>query len=188
MSRETETEIMSIINEGFEQAQKIIEESENQTKIDINNINALQEKESEILSRRILGTAEIEKRNAILIIIEKNINKVFTKALKELNMNQDKNYQKSLNSFLIEGIVLLDDSTLYVSCNKKDRQLIQKIIPNLSKQYNKEIKLNDKSIDTCGGVILSNADSSVSINNTIEERLERMKPELRTEIVRKFTK
>ena len=103
-------------------------------------------------------------------------------------MNQDKNYQKSLNSFLIEGIVLLDDSTLYVSCNKKDRQLIQKIIPNLSKQYNKEIKLNDKSIDTCGGVILSNADSSVSINNTIEERLERMKPELRTEIVRKFTK
>ena len=188
VSTETETEIMSIINEGFEQAQKIIEESENQTKIDINNINALQEKESEILSRRILGTAEIEKRNAILIIIEKNINKVFTKALKELNMNQDKNYQKSLNSFLIEGIVLLDDSTLYVSCNKKDRQLIQKIIPNLSKQYNKEIKLNDKSIDTCGGVILSNADSSVSINNTIEERLERMKPELRTEIVRKFTK
>ena len=80
--------------------------------------------------------------------IEKNINKVFTKALKELNMNQDKNYQKSLNSFLIEGIVLLDDSTLYASCNKKDRQLIQKIIPNLSKQYNKEIKLNDKSIDT----------------------------------------
>ena len=82
----------------------------------------------------------------------------------------------------------MDDSVLYVSCNKKDRQLIQKIIPTLSKQYDKEIKLNDESIDTCGGVIISNADSSVSINNTIEERLERMKPELRSEIVRKFTK
>ena len=188
VAKETETEIMSIINEGFEQARKIIEDSENRTKIDINDISTFQEKESEILSRRILGTAEIEKRNTVLKIIEKNINKVFTKALKELNMNQDKNYQKSLNSFLIEGIVLLDDSTLYVSCNKKDRQLIKKIIPTLSKQYDKEIKLNDEPIDTCGGVIVRNADSSVSINNTIEERLERMKPELRTEIVRKFTK
>ena len=82
----------------------------------------------------------------------------------------------------------MDDSILYVSCNKKDRQLIKKIILTLSKQYDKEIKLNDESIDTCGGVIIRNADSSVSINNTIEERLERMKPELRTEIVKKFTK
>jgi len=188
VARETETEIMSIINEGFEQAQKIIEESENQSKIDINDINTLQEKESEILSRRILGTAEIEKRNTLLKIVEKNINKVFIAALKELNKNKDKNYQKSLNSFLIDGVVLLDDSKLFVSCNKKDRELIKKILPNLSKQYNKEIILNDKSIDTCGGVIITNADGSVSINNTIEERLERMKPELRTEIVRKFTK
>ena len=188
VAKETETEIMSIINEGFEQARKIIEDSENRTKIDINNISTLQKKESEILSRQILGTAEIEKRNTVLKIIEKNINKVFITALKELNKNKDKNYQKSLNSFLTEGVVLLDDSILYVSCNKKDRQLIKKIIPTLSKQYDKEIKLNDESIDTCGGVIISNADSSVSINNTIEERLERMKPELRTEIVRKFTK
>ena len=188
VAKETETEIMSIINEGFEQARKIIEDSENRTKIDINDINTLQKKESEILSRQILGTAEIEKRNTVLKIIEKNINKVFITALKELNKNKDKNYQKSLNSFLTEGVVLLDDSILYVSCNKKDRQLIKKIIPTLSKQYDKEIKLNDESIDTCGGVIIRNADSSVSINNTIEERLERMKPELRTEIVKKFTK
>ena len=188
VAKETETEIMSIINEGFEQARKIIEDSENRTKIDINDINTLQKKESEILSRQILGAAEIEKLNTVLKIIEKNINKVFITALKELNKNKDKNYQKSLSSFLAEGVVLLDDSVLYVSCNKKDRQLIQKIIPTLSKQYDKEIKLNDESIDTCGGVIISNADSSVSINNTIEERLERMKPELRTEIVSKFTK
>ena len=188
VAKETETEIMYIINEGFEQARKIIEDSENRTKIDINDISTFQEKESEILSRQILGTAEIEKRNTVLKIIEKNINKVFITALKELNKNKDKNYQKSLNSFLTEGVVLLDDSILYVSCNKKDRQLIKKIIPTLSKQYDKEIKLNDESIDTCGGVIIRNADSSVSINNTIEERLERMKPELRTEIVKKFTK
>ena len=128
VARETETEIMSIINEGFEQAQKIIEESENQSKIDINDINTLQEKESEILSRRILGTAEIEKRNTLLKIVEKNINKVFIAALKELNKNKDKNYQKSLSSFLIDGVVLLDDSKLFVSCNKKDRELIKKIL------------------------------------------------------------
>ena len=113
VAKETETEIMSIINEGFEQARKIIEDSENRTKIDINNISTLQKKESEILSRQILGTAEIEKRNTVLKIIEKNINKVFITALKELNKNKDKNYQKSLNSFLTEGVVLLDDSILY---------------------------------------------------------------------------
>lgn len=188
VAQETEFEIMSIITEGFEEAQKIIEDSENQSKIDIDNINTLQEKESEILSRQILGTAEIEKRNTILKIIEKNINKVFATALKELNKNKDKNYQKSLNSFLIDGVVLLDDSKLFVSCNKKDRELIKKTLPSISKQYNKEIILNDESIDTCGGVVITNADGSVSINNTIEERLERMKPELRTEIVQKFTK
>ena len=80
----------------------------------------------------------------------------------------------------------IDDSDVLVSCNKKDSSVVKDIINKISSKSKKSITLSDTYISTTGGVIVSNTDSTVIVNNTIEDRLERMKAELRTDVAKKF--
>tara|TARA_B100000029_G_scaffold516569_1_gene631225 strand:+ start:7409 stop:8011 length:603 start_codon:yes stop_codon:yes gene_type:complete len=186
VSKDFEKIVESILKDGLEEANKIISESETQSKNQEQEIESQQSKEFDIKSRQIIGTAEMESRNSSLVLLEKNINKVFTAALKELNSNKGKNYPKSLELFINEGLDTIDDSDVLISCNKKDSSIVKDIIDKISSKSKKSISLSDNYITTAGGIIVSNADSTVVVNNTIEDRLERMKAELRTDVANKF--
>ena len=186
VSKDFEKLVESILKTGLDEASKIISDSETQSKNQEQEIESQQSKEFDIKSGQIIGAAEMESRNSNLLLLEKNINKVFTAALKELSSNKGKNYPKSLELFINEGLNTIDDSDVLVSCNKKDSSVVKDIINKISSISKKSITLSDTYISTAGGVIVSNTDSTVIVNNTIEDRLERMKAELRTDVAKKF--
>ena len=186
VSKDFEKLVESILKTGLDEASKIISDSETQSKNQEQEIESQQSKEFDIKSGQIIGAAEMESRNSNLLLLEKNINKVFTAALKELSSNKGKNYPKSLELFINEGLNTIDDSDVLVSCNKKDSSVVKDLITKISSKSKKSITLSDTYISTAGGVIVSNTDSTVIVNNTIEDRLERMKAELRTDVAKKF--
>ena len=186
VSKDFEKLVESILKTGLDEASKIISNSEIQSKNQEQEIESQQSKEFDIKSGQIIGAAEMESRNSNLLLLEKNINKVFTAALKGLSSDKGKNYPKSLELFINEGLNTIDDSDVVVSCNKKDSSIVKDIIGQISSKSKKSITLSDTYITTSGGVIVSNADSTVIVNNTIEDRLERMKAELRTDVAKKF--
>ena len=186
VSKDFEKLVESILKTGLDEASKIISNSEIQSKNQEQEIESQQSKEFDIKSGQIIGAAEMESRNSNLLLLEKNINKVFTAALKELSSNKGKNYPKSLELFINEGLNTIDDSDVLVSCNKKDSSVVKDLINKISSQSKKSITLSDTYISTAGGVIVSNTDSTVIVNNTIEDRLERMKAELRTDVAKNF--
>ena len=186
VSKDFEKLVESILKTGLDEASKIISNSEIQSKNQEQEIESQQSKEFDIKSGQIIGAAEMESRNSNLLLLEKNINKVFTAALKELSSNKGKNYPKSLELFINEGLNTIDDSDVLVSCNKKDSSVVKDLINKISSKSKKSITLSDTYISTVGGVIVSNTDSTVIVNNTIEDRLERMKAELRTDVAKKF--
>ena len=186
VSKDFEKLVESILKTGLDEASKIISNSEIQSKNQEQEIESQQSKEFDIKSGQIIGAAEMESRNSNLLLLEKNINKVFTAALKELSSNKGKNYPKSLELFINEGLNTIDDSDVLVSCNKKDSSVVKDILNKISSKSKKSITLSDTYISTAGGVIVSNTDSTVIVNNTIEDRLERMKAELRTDVAKKF--
>ncbi len=186
VSKDFEDVIESILKTGLEEANKIIEESSTKSKNEEHDIESQQSKEFDINSRQIIGTAEMESRNSNLLLLEKNINKVFSAALKELGSDKGKNYPKSLELFINEGLDSIDESEILISCNKKDASIVKDIIDKISSKSKKTLQLSDEYLTTSGGVIVSNTASTVVVNNTIEDRLERMKAELRTDIANKF--
>lgn len=186
VSKDFEDVIESILKTGLEEANKIIEESSTKSKNEEHDIESQQSKEFDIKSRQIIGTAEMESRNSNLLLLEKNINKVFSAALKELGSDKGKNYPKSLELFINEGLDSIDESEILISYNKKDASIVKDIIDKISSKSKKTLQLSDEYLTTSGGVIVSNTDSTVVVNNTIEDRLERMKAELRTDIANKF--
>ena len=179
-------EIEVVLNEGLDAANKMIEESESKTNNEQWVIESQQVKESDIKSRQILGAAEIQSRNSTLKLLEKNINNVFTTALKELSKDKGKNYQAALAAFIEEGLSSIDSDDVLISCNKQDNSVVKTLVSKLSAKHKRNISVSDEPLKTSGGVIVSNLDDTISVNNTIEARLERMKAELRTDIVNKF--
>ena len=138
VSKDFEDVIESILKTGLDEANKIIEESSTKSKNEEHDIESQQSKEFDIKSRQIIGTAEMESRNSNLLLLEKNINKVFSAALKELSSDKGKNYPKSLELFINEGLDSIDESeiiksgirgmlksldpyTLFLSGSSKDR-------------------------------------------------------------------
>ena len=186
VSKDFEKLVESILKNGLDEATKIISDSETQSKNQEQEIESQQSKEFDIKSGQIIGAAEMESRNSNLLLLEKNINKVFTAALKGLSSDKGKNYPKSLELFINEGLNTIDESDVVVYCNKKDSSIVKDIIGKISSKSKKSITLSDTYISTAGGVIVSNTDSTVIVNNTIEDRLERMKAELRTDVAKKF--
>ena len=115
VSKDFEDVIESILKTGLEEANKIIEESSTKSKNEEHDIESQQSKEFDINSRQIIGTAEMESRNSNLLLLEKNINKVFSAALKELGSDKGKNYPKSLELFINEGLDSIDESEILIS-------------------------------------------------------------------------
>jgi len=68
-----------------------------------------------------------------------------------------------------------------VYTNSKDQDVVK---PLLSKYSGSE--LSSETIDCLGGVEIKSKDGFMSFNNTIDARLERMKPLIRKEIASKF--
>lgn len=186
VSSDAEKEIESILKTGLDEAYKIIEDFELKSKNEQLVIDSQQEKEFDIKSRQIIGAAEMQSRNSNLKLLEKNINKVFDTALQQFNKQKGKNYDKALELFINEGINSIDDDEILIFCNKTDIRIVQNLINKISSKSKKNLQLSDDSLKTLGGVIVTNFDGTVSVNNTIEERLYRMRAELRTDIVKKF--
>ncbi len=86
-----------------------------------------------------------------------------------------------IESLLEESTNALGTTEVTVYTNSKDKQIVQ---PLLSKFSGAE--LSNDTIDCLGGVEVKSKDGTMTFNNTIDSRFERMKPLIRKEIAKKF--
>jgi vacuolar-type H+-ATPase subunit E/Vma4 len=74
---------------------------------------------------------------------------------------------------------------LVVQVNPKDSALLSEdVLKRLSKKAHVELRLSEKTEDCVGGCIIQTADGKMIYNNTIDNRLEELKPTLRVEVAK----
>jgi V/A-type H+-transporting ATPase subunit E len=84
-----------------------------------------------------------------------------------------------------DSISKLESTEIIIECNKNDYELVKKVIQDLSSNKNNKIKLtlSKKSIDITGGIRARSDDGTMTLDNSMESRIERLKPLIRKEIV-----
>ncbi len=92
-------------------------------------------------------------------------------------------HEQALARLITDGLGVIGKGAT-VTCNAKDRKAVSSIIGELNRKEHADLKLDEKSIETAGGVILSSKDGTIRFVNTFEARLERLKPQLRREVAR----
>jgi len=179
---QTENELVTSLKNSFEESNETLSKSLHSLEQEYDRIIDEGKKESEKIGKKIIGSSDLESRNKQLLLVEESVEKVFDKAIEKISSaNRNENYSKLINNLLDESTSALGTTDVIVYTNSKDKVIVE---PLLSKFSGSE--LSSETIDCLGGVQVKSKDGSMTFINTIDARLERMKPLIRKEIAAKF--
>jgi len=177
-----ENELHSSLNQSLDDSKNTLSNSLSPLEQEYDKILAAGKKEADKLQKQIIGSASLEARNKQLVLVEESVEKVFAKAVEKLNdLIRNEDYSKLMTQLLDESVKGLGTSNIIVECNSKDKSVIQSILSKFS-----GATLSSNTINCLGGIIVKSKDGSMSFDNTIDARIERLKPLIRKDIANRF--
>jgi V/A-type H+-transporting ATPase subunit E len=179
-----EAELVAQIDSAYQEALSNLEASRSSLQSEYDRIVETSRKQAENLKRQILGSKRLSARNKELVLIEDAVNSYFQKAKERLSLlRKDKDYRHLIDEILEDCISAIDSDELIIECNEKDLGVVTEEIQNLSKKSNNvKLSLSDRSINVIGGIRAKSADGSMTYDNTLDSRIERLKPLIRRDI------
>ena len=180
--RQTEIENLSSLKKSFEESLEILTKSQSSLEEDYDRIIDEGKKEAQKIEKQIIGSSDLESRNKEILLVEDSIKKVFEKAIEKVSSSiRNDSYPKLIESLLEESINALGTNDVIISTNSKDKEIVQGLLSKFS-----GAELSSDSIDCLGGVEVKSKDGSMMFTNTIDSRIDRMKPLIRKDIATKF--
>ena len=179
---QTESNILSSLDSALSESRQKLDDSVTTLEQEYDQIISNGKKEADKIEKQIIGSSDLEARNKQLTTVEESIDKVFTKALDEItNADRSGDYSILIKSLLDESTKNLGTNEVIVFTNSKDKDIVQS---NLSQYPGAE--LSSETIDCLGGVKVKSKDGAMTFDNTIDAKIERLKPLIRKDIATQF--
>jgi V/A-type H+-transporting ATPase subunit E len=142
--------------------------------------------EAEAESRKIESLTNVEVRNRLLQKKEDLVNAAFDKALQQLSaFVETQEYVDYLLGLIKETAIELNSKELILHLNARDREKVKRNdLARLSEELGVKLKLAEKEENFMGGCRLQTTDKRMICDNTIENRLQQLKPSLRMEVAK----
>lgn len=176
------SEFSQSLKNSLTDAQKTLSDSLPMLEEEYEKIISDGKKEADKIEKQIVGSADLEARNKSLLIVQESADKVLEKAKEKIsNMDRNSEYSTLITKLLTEATSALDTSDVIVFTNSKDKDLVQSAVSNIS-----GAELSNDLIDCMGGVKVTSKDGSMSFDNTIDARIELLKPLIRKDIAAQF--
>ena len=181
---QAEADFITQIDSSFQESLKNIAASRTKLEAEYNRILEGARKQGDNLKRQIVGSSRLSARNRQLVLIERAVNDTFEKAKTILaSSNKENSYRLLMRKILKDSVTMIDSDQVIVECNKNDIELVEQAISDSFKDNNKiKIKMSDHPLNAIGGIRLTSADGSMTFDNTLDSRIERLKPLIRKNI------
>ncbi len=176
--KKTEKEILADLENSDSNSKQTLDDALPKLEQEYDKIISDGNKEADKIEKQIIGSSDLEARNKELMVLEEAVDKVFSKALDQITNEDHTNLIKTL---LDESTKILETSEVTVFTNAKDKDAVQSALSQFS-----GAELSSETIDCLGGVIVKSKDGAMTFDNTIDARIERIKPLIRKEIASKF--
>ena len=181
---QAEADFTTQIDSSFQESLKNLAASRTKLEAEYNRLLEGARKQGDNLKRQIVGSSRLSARNRQLVLIERAVNDTFEKAKTILaSSNKENSYRLLMRKILKDSVTMIDSDQVIVECNKNDIELVEKAISDSFKDNNKiKIKMSDHPLNAIGGIRLTSADGSMTFDNTLDSRIERLKPLIRKSI------
>jgi len=200
-SEPIETMRNKILRDAEEESQRIISEAEGtaaerieQIKVDlkkkeVKEINDIKET-IEQGNRERLAEERTEQHRRMQSYKSKIRDNVFNQALLRLREYCETiQYRETLKNIIIESGTALGGGNLIITVNKRNKNILDKeFTKNAAEQIrertNSEVDLilDKQHLKSAGGAMVSKSDGSAKIDNSVEERLNRLKERVNREL------
>jgi V/A-type H+-transporting ATPase subunit E len=180
-----EAELISQIDSAYQESLDNLESSRGKLEAERTRIVEAARKQAENLKRQIIGSARLAARNQELLIIENAVNKAFEEAKKKLQASKSQDSYKELLKHMIEESISAvgGSNAVIIECNKNDAELVRKVVSELQNSGKvQQARVSDQYIDVLGGIRIKSADGTMTYDNTLDSRIERLKPLIRKNI------
>lgn len=179
---QSENELLFSLKQSLDDSKNTLSNSLSSLEQEYERILADGKKEADKLQKQITGSAALEARNKQLLLVEDSVEKVFAKTIEKLNdLVRNEDYTKLVTQLLDESVKGLGTSNVIVECNSKDKSVVQSILSKFP-----GATLSSNTVNCLGGVIVKSKDGSMNFDNTIDARIERLKPLIRKDIAIRF--
>ena len=180
--KNTENDVLSSLKSALDDSQQSLDDSLTKLDSEYDKIISDGKKEADKIEKQIVGGSDIEARNKQLLALEAAVDRVFTTALEQItNSDRNSDYANLINTLLEESTKILGTTEVKVFTNAKDKDVVQSSLSNFSGS-----ELSSEIIDCIGGVKIESKDGAMKFDNTIDAKIERLKPLIRKEIASKF--
>jgi V/A-type H+-transporting ATPase subunit E len=180
-----EADLISQIDTAYQESLKNLEASKGKLEAERTKIIESAKKQAENLKRQIVGSSRLSARNKELMMIEADVNSAFEKARTKLANSGNDNAYKTLMAKIVEdSLPSVGSDEVIIECTKNDAELVKKIVADLSKKSKIKVRVSDQPINALGGIRVRSADGTMSFDNTLDSRIERLKPLIRKNIAR----
>jgi V/A-type H+-transporting ATPase subunit E len=178
-----ESELLTRLNNSYLESINNLELSKSQLELEYANIISNAEKKADIIKRQVIGSSKLSSRHKELVLLEQAVNDVFVKAKEKFLLHTDESiYKNLLIKMLEESIPNIATSGIVIECLEKDTDFFKQQIEGISAKYNKKIKLHNNLKNFMGGFRIKSTDGTITLNNTIDSRIETLKPLIRKNI------
>jgi len=180
--KNTENDILSSLKSALDDSQQNLDDSVTKLETEYDKIISDGKKEADKIEKQIIGGSDIEARNKQLLALEAAVDRVFTTALEQItNSDRNSDYANLINTLLQQATSTLGTTEVRVFTNAKDKDVVQSSLSNFSGS-----ELSSETIECIGGVKIESKDGAMKFDNTIDAKIDRLKPLIRKEIASKF--
>ena len=180
--KNTEKDILTNIKSGLGESQQKLDDAIPKLESEYDKIILNGKKEADKIEKQITGASDIEVRNKQLLTLEEAVERVFSSALEQIaNADRSGDYSNLVKTLINEAIQILGTSEVTIFTNTKDKDVVQSTVSQFS-----GAELSSETIECLGGVKVKSKDGTMTFDNTIDARIERLKPLIRKEIAAKF--
>ena len=178
----TEKDILTNIKSGLDESQQKLDDAIPKLESQYDKIISDGKKEAYKIEKQITGGSDIEARNKQLLALEGAVDKVFSAALDQIaSADRSGDYSNLIKTLIEEATKVLGTSDIVISTNAKDMDAVQSALSQFS-----GAELSPETIECLGGIKVKSKDGAMTFDNTIDARIERLKPLIRKEIAAKF--
>lgn len=167
--QELSIEVKKIIEREREETLRIVDEAVEQA-----------ERRSGMMRSRTLSLTQVRIRGKRLEELEKCVEEVNLKVLETVKEKSSRNeLDVYLEKMLEEAVDVVGVSRVKAYTNPLLVENLKKASEKISREKNVEITVLDEPVETVFGVVVRSYDDSISYDNRIETKLERLKPYIR---------
>lgn len=179
-----ESELISKIDSAYQESRRNLDSSRSKLNSEYVAILENARKQAENLKRQIVGSSKLSARNNQLILVEDSVSTVFEMARKRfLSVNKEPDYEKLMKQALLNSLNEIGKNDLRIECNRTDSNIVRKIVEDINKERGAKMVVVNENVDILGGIRAASSDGTLTYDDSIDSRIERLKPLIRKNIV-----